>query len=41
MHLLMQVEKVTVVFPMRFNDSIDTVLATSFLQVQLGNNLAY
>ncbi|KAJ4828533.1 Actin- protein 2/3 complex subunit 2A [Turnera subulata] len=27
-----QVEKVTVVFPMRFNDSIDTALATSFLQ---------
>lgn len=41
MHLLMQAEKVTVVFPMRFNDSIDTVLATSFLQVQLVNNLAY
>lgn len=29
----MQYEKVTVVFPMRFSDSIDTVLATSFLQV--------
>ncbi|XP_010058076.2 actin-related protein 2/3 complex subunit 2A isoform X2 [Eucalyptus grandis] len=27
-----QMEKVTVVFPMRFKDSIDTVLATSFLQ---------
>ncbi|CAH1432889.1 unnamed protein product [Lactuca virosa] len=27
-----QIEKVTVVFPMRFNDSIDTVLAASFLQ---------
>uniref|UniRef100_A0A5B7BED2 Arp2/3 complex 34 kDa subunit n=1 Tax=Davidia involucrata TaxID=16924 RepID=A0A5B7BED2_DAVIN len=27
-----QAEKVTVVFPMRFKDSIDTVLATSFLQ---------
>ncbi|KAD4586522.1 hypothetical protein E3N88_24123 [Mikania micrantha] len=30
--LVPQVEKVTVVFPMRFSDSIDTVLATSFLQ---------
>ncbi|KAH9747038.1 actin-related protein 2/3 complex subunit 2A [Citrus sinensis] len=30
--LIPQAEKVTVVFPMRFNDSIDTVLATSFLQ---------
>nr|XP_043618020.1 actin-related protein 2/3 complex subunit 2A [Erigeron canadensis] len=30
--LLPQVEKATVVFPMRFNDSVDTVLATSFLQ---------
>ncbi|XP_071710855.1 actin-related protein 2/3 complex subunit 2A-like isoform X2 [Rutidosis leptorrhynchoides] len=30
--LVPQVEKVTVVFPMRFNDSIDTVLAASFLQ---------
>ncbi|KAL5578369.1 hypothetical protein UlMin_020068 [Ulmus minor] len=30
--LFPQAEKVTVVFPMRFNDSIDTVLATSFLQ---------
>ncbi|XP_007040957.2 PREDICTED: actin-related protein 2/3 complex subunit 2A isoform X4 [Theobroma cacao] len=30
--LLPQAEKVTVVFPMRFKDSIDTVLATSFLQ---------
>ncbi|XP_021300164.1 actin-related protein 2/3 complex subunit 2A isoform X4 [Herrania umbratica] len=27
-----QAEKVTAVFPMRFKDSIDTVLATSFLQ---------
>lgn len=35
----MQAEKVTVVFPMRFNDSVDTVLATSFLQVELLNNL--
>lgn len=30
--LIPQAEKVTVVFPMRFNDSIDIVLATSFLQ---------
>ncbi|XP_052182481.1 actin-related protein 2/3 complex subunit 2A [Diospyros lotus] len=30
--LVPQVDKVTVVFPMRFKDSIDTVLATSFLQ---------
>uniref|UniRef100_A0A2N9EV18 Arp2/3 complex 34 kDa subunit n=1 Tax=Fagus sylvatica TaxID=28930 RepID=A0A2N9EV18_FAGSY len=30
--LVPQVEKVTVVFPMRFKDSIDIVLATSFLQ---------
>jgi actin related protein 2/3 complex subunit 2 len=30
-----QPEKVTVVFPMRFRDSIDVVLATSFLQVCL------
>ncbi|KAG8474468.1 hypothetical protein CXB51_031438 [Gossypium anomalum] len=30
--LVPQAEKVTVVFPMRFKDSIDTVLATSFLQ---------
>ncbi|KVH87427.1 ARP2/3 complex, 34kDa subunit (p34-Arc) [Cynara cardunculus var. scolymus] len=30
--LVPQVEKATVVFPMRFNDSVDTVLATSFLQ---------
>ncbi|ERN05020.1 actin-related protein 2/3 complex subunit 2A [Amborella trichopoda] len=30
--LLPQAEKVTVVFPMRFKDNIDTVLATSFLQ---------
>ncbi|XP_021300163.1 actin-related protein 2/3 complex subunit 2A isoform X3 [Herrania umbratica] len=30
--LLPQAEKVTAVFPMRFKDSIDTVLATSFLQ---------
>ncbi|KAM3694138.1 hypothetical protein ACB098_07G035100 [Castanea mollissima] len=30
--LVPQVEKVTVVYPMRFTDSIDIVLATSFLQ---------
>lgn len=30
--LIPQAEKVTVVFPMRFKDSIDTLLATSFLQ---------
>ncbi|PRQ30240.1 hypothetical protein RchiOBHm_Chr5g0022461 [Rosa chinensis] len=30
--LIPQAEKVTVVFPMRFKDSIDIVLATSFLQ---------
>ncbi|XP_043702744.1 actin-related protein 2/3 complex subunit 2A [Telopea speciosissima] len=30
--LVPQAEKVTLVFPMRFKDSIDTVLATSFLQ---------
>ncbi|GMJ00620.1 DISTORTED TRICHOMES 2, ACTIN-RELATED PROTEIN C2A [Hibiscus trionum] len=30
--LVPQAEKVTVVFPMRFKDSIDIVLATSFLQ---------
>ncbi|XP_058197577.1 actin-related protein 2/3 complex subunit 2A isoform X2 [Rhododendron vialii] len=30
--LVTQAEKVTVVFPMRFKDSIDTLLATSFLQ---------
>ncbi|KAH7569752.1 hypothetical protein JRO89_XS06G0260700 [Xanthoceras sorbifolium] len=30
--LIPQADKVTVVFPMRFKDSIDTVLATSFLQ---------
>ncbi|KAI8569018.1 hypothetical protein RHMOL_Rhmol02G0246200 [Rhododendron molle] len=30
--LVPQAEKVTVVFPMRFKDSIDTILATSFLQ---------
>ncbi|XP_057416715.1 actin-related protein 2/3 complex subunit 2A [Lotus japonicus] len=30
--LLPQADKVTVVYPMRFNDSIDMVLATSFLQ---------
>ncbi|KAK3023735.1 hypothetical protein RJ639_044400, partial [Escallonia herrerae] len=30
--LVPQAEKVTVVFPLRFNDSTDTVLATSFLQ---------
>lgn len=29
-----QIDKVTVIFPMRFKDSTDTVLATSFLQVQ-------
>ncbi|KAL0389185.1 UNVERIFIED_CONTAM: Actin-related protein 2/3 complex subunitA, partial [Sesamum calycinum] len=32
MCLLLQADKVTVIFPMRFKDSIDTVLATSFLQ---------
>ncbi|CAK9143891.1 unnamed protein product [Ilex paraguariensis] len=31
--LVPQAEKVTVVFPMRFKHSVDTVLATSFLQV--------
>ncbi|CAH9113766.1 unnamed protein product [Cuscuta epithymum] len=30
--LLPQAENVTAIFPMRFNDSIDTILATSFLQ---------
>ncbi|GMH20822.1 hypothetical protein Nepgr_022664 [Nepenthes gracilis] len=30
--LVPQAEKVTIVFPMRFKDSIDTTLATSFLQ---------
>ncbi|KAJ8568490.1 hypothetical protein K7X08_028023 [Anisodus acutangulus] len=30
--LVPQADKVTVIFPMRFSDSIDTVLATSFLQ---------
>lgn len=30
--LFPQADKVTVVYPMRFNDSIDIVLATSFLQ---------
>ncbi|RYR27399.1 hypothetical protein Ahy_B01g051433 [Arachis hypogaea] len=30
--LVPKADKVTVVYPMRFNDSIDTVLATSFLQ---------
>ncbi|XP_061348790.1 actin-related protein 2/3 complex subunit 2A [Gastrolobium bilobum] len=30
--LIPQADKVTVVYPMRFNDSIDIVLATSFLQ---------
>ncbi|KAM7524762.1 hypothetical protein LguiA_014664 [Lonicera macranthoides] len=30
--LVPQVDKVIVVFPMRFNDSVDTILATSFLQ---------
>lgn len=29
------------VFPMRFKDSIDTVLATSFLQVWLGGAKIY
>ena len=32
-NFLWQVDKVIVVFPMRFNDSVDTILATSFLQV--------
>ncbi|KAL5697889.1 hypothetical protein ACHQM5_028993 [Ranunculus cassubicifolius] len=32
MRYLFKAEKVTVVFPMRFSDSTDTVLATSFLQ---------
>lgn len=32
-HFFFQTDKVTVVYPMRFNDSIDIVLATSFLQV--------
>lgn len=31
-YLIPEVEKVTVVFPMRFKDSIDIVFATSFLQ---------
>ena len=31
--IFLQADKVTVIFPMRFKDSIDTVLATSFLQV--------
>ncbi|XP_038688622.1 actin-related protein 2/3 complex subunit 2A-like [Tripterygium wilfordii] len=30
--LFPQAERVTVVFPMRFKDSVDTILATSFLQ---------
>ncbi|XP_044507496.1 actin-related protein 2/3 complex subunit 2A [Mangifera indica] len=30
--IIPEAERVTVVFPMRFSDSIDTVLATSFLQ---------
>lgn len=30
--LVPQIDKVTAIFPMRFNDSIDTVLASSFLQ---------
>ncbi|XP_074332128.1 actin-related protein 2/3 complex subunit 2A isoform X1 [Apium graveolens] len=30
--LVPRAEKVTIIFPMRFKDSIDTVLATSFLQ---------
>jgi actin related protein 2/3 complex subunit 2 len=33
--LIPQAEKVTVVFPMRYKDSNDVVLATSFLQVSL------
>lgn len=28
-----QADKVTVAFPMRFKDSVDTILATSFLKV--------
>ncbi|KAF3671396.1 Actin-related protein 2/3 complex subunit 2A [Capsicum annuum] len=32
--LVPQADKVTVIFPMRFSDSIDTVLASSFLQDQ-------
>ena len=31
----LQPEKVTVVFPMRYKDSNDVVLATSFLQVNV------
>ena len=31
--LVFQADKVTIVYPMRFQDSIDIVLATSFLQV--------
>lgn len=31
--LFLQADKVTIVYPMRFQDSIDIVLATSFLQV--------
>ncbi|XP_019151505.1 PREDICTED: actin-related protein 2/3 complex subunit 2A [Ipomoea nil] len=30
--LVPQIDKVTAIFPMRFNDSVDTVLASSFLQ---------
>ncbi|GAA0184584.1 hypothetical protein LIER_31872 [Lithospermum erythrorhizon] len=30
--LIPQADKVTVIFPMQFNDSVDTTLATSFLQ---------
>lgn len=31
--LYWQADKVTFVYPMRFKDPVDTVLATSFLQV--------
>jgi hypothetical protein len=31
--VVFQADKVTIVYPMRFQDSIDIVLATSFLQV--------
>ena len=31
--LVFQADKVTIMYPMRFQDSIDIVLATSFLQV--------
>lgn len=33
LYFLWQADKVTVVYPMRFNDSIDNVLALSFLEV--------